>query len=404
MIIGIDASRANKERKTGTEWYSYLLIEHLKKIIPTDVTVLLYAGEPLSGELAILPANWEERVLKWPPKYLWTLVRLSWEMFLYPPDLLFVPAHGLPLILPKRTVATIHDIGFERFPELYRRRALWYHRYVVRRALKRSSAIITISEWSKKELQSVFKNTRAPIFVTPLAHDERFYHNHISLDDRLVAQKRYKIQPPYFFFVGRLEKKKNIERLIEAFAIFLGAASSLGTASRYGPSGQNYHTIEYDSFGHDESKAGDRWSLVLVGPCGYGFVEADTLMKKHKLNDQVKILNWIPESDIPALMAGAAPLVFSSLYEGFGISILESMATGTPVITSRDGAMAEVAGSAALLVNPRDVAAISHAMRTISTDESLASSLRTAGLARASGFSWQSTAQATWQVFHSALT
>ena len=192
--------------------------------------------------------------------------------------------------------------------------------------------------------------------------------------------------------------------MIEAFAIFLGAASSLGTASRYGPSGQNYHTIEYDSFGHDESKAGDRWSLVLVGPCGYGFVEADTLMKKHKLNDQVKILNWIPESDIPALMAGAAALVFPSLYEGFGIPILEAMATGTPVITSRDGAMAEVAGSAALLVNPRDVAAISHAMRTISTDESLASSLRTAGLARASGFSWQSTAQATWQVFHSALT
>src|SRR3989338_10301756 len=126
------------------------------------------------------PPNWEERTLSWPPKYLWTLLRLSWEMFFSPPDLLFIPAHGLPLVLPKRTVATIHDIGFERFPELYRRRALWYHRFVVRRALKRSSAIITISEWTKKEIQSVFGNTRPPIFVTHLAHDEKCYHERIS--------------------------------------------------------------------------------------------------------------------------------------------------------------------------------------------------------------------------------
>src|SRR3989338_357917 len=380
------------------------------------------------------PPNWEERTLKWPPKYLWTLLRLSWEMFFSPPDLLFIPAHGLPLVLPKRTVATIHDIGFERFPELYRRRALWYHRFVVRRALKRSSAIITISEWTKKELASCFKNIKIPIVVIPLAHDERRYHSHISLSDQQEAQKRYNIKPPYFFFIGRLEKKKNIGRLIKAFVFFLDRASAPSTFDK------NYHTIEYDSFGRIDrngeaprlyppeadglhrdwgakprtarlgrtgalgKKSNDEWSFVLVGPRGYGFAEANTLIKKYKLDDRVKILNWVPESDIPALMAGAAALVFPSLYEGFGIPILEAMATGTPVITSDRGAMAEVAGSAALLVNPRDVAAISHAMRTISTDESLASSLRTAGLARASGFSWQSTAQATWQVFHSALT
>lgn len=369
MIIGIDASRSNKEKKTGTEWYSYLLIEHLKKIIPANVTVRLYAREPLGREFAVLPANWEERVLKWPPKYLWTLVRLSLEMWLDPPDLLFVPAHGLPLTLPKRTVATIHDIGFERFPELYNRRALWYHRFVVRRALKRASAIITISEWSKKEIQSVFKNIPSPIFVTLLAHDERRYHDHIFLDDQREAQKRYKIESPYFLFIGRLEKKKNIVNIISAFWEF-------GKTDK-----QNY-------------------SLVLVGPRGYGFKEADQLIGKYKLDERVKILNWAPEADIPALMSSASALVFPSLYEGFGIPILEAMAVGTPVITSNQGATAEVAGNATLLVDSHDVTAISRAMQAIASDQNLRDKLRQGGFARAMNFSWEKTALATWEILH----
>ena len=308
MIIGIDASRANKDVKTGTEWYSYLLIEHLKIVIPSNVTVRLYSREALRGELAALPTNWEERVLNWPLKYLWTLLRLSLEMQMNPPDLLFIPAHGLPLILPKRTVATIHDIGFERFPELYRRRALWYHRFVVRRALKRSSAIITISEWTKKEIESVFESTKTPIFVIPLAHDERRYHKDISIDLQRAAQKRYNIKPPYFFFIGRLEKKKNVERLIKAFVFFLDRASAPSTFD------QNYHTIEYDSFGRidrnsnqNSKKSNDEWSLVLVGPRGYGFAEADTLIKKYKLDDRVKLHGFTAVASCRTGFRGAEP-------------------------------------------------------------------------------------------------
>lgn len=366
-FIGIDASRANKEQKTGTEWYSYLLIEHLKKVIPSDVVVRLYTREPLRGELAQLPANWEERVLRWPPGYLWTLVRLSWEMLINPPDLLFIPAHGLPLVLPKRTVATIHDIGFERFPELYRRRAIWYHRFVVRRALKLSSAIIAISEWTKKEIESVFKNIKTPIHVIPLAHDERRYHDNISHEVRLEAQTRYKIEPPYFFFIGRLEKKKNVVNIISAFLEFKKIDK------------QNY-------------------SLVFAGLRGYGADELGKLLARDESRSSVKILDWVPESDIPALMAGASALVFPSLYEGFGIPILEAMAVGTPVITSNCGATAEVAGAAALLVDPYDVAAISRAMQSIVGDQDLSVKLHEAGLVRVQQFSWRKTAEDTWNV------
>ncbi|MBI5798591.1 MAG: glycosyltransferase family 1 protein, partial [Candidatus Yonathbacteria bacterium] len=126
MIIGIDASRANRRLKTGTEWYSFALIQALKKIIghPTGDRVLLYTNTPLEGGLEQCPDGWEERRLGWRFGRLWTQIRLSWEMFWQPPDVLFIPAHTIPLIHPKRTIVTIHDIGFERLPELYR----WYDR------------------------------------------------------------------------------------------------------------------------------------------------------------------------------------------------------------------------------------------------------------------------------------
>ncbi|KKU13980.1 MAG: hypothetical protein UX20_C0008G0002 [Candidatus Magasanikbacteria bacterium GW2011_GWC2_45_8] len=92
MLIGIDASRANNEQKTGVEWYAWALIQELKKIISSEHRVVLYTREPLRGELGVLPNNWQEKVLKWPPKRLWTQVRLSWEMYRKAPDVLFVPA------------------------------------------------------------------------------------------------------------------------------------------------------------------------------------------------------------------------------------------------------------------------------------------------------------------------
>jgi len=96
MIIGIDASRANKIQKTGVEWYAYFVVEHLKKILPSEAQVVLYSDVPLQGRLGVLPPNWSSKVLHWPPKRLWTQVRLSYEMLVHTPDVLFIPAHVFP--------------------------------------------------------------------------------------------------------------------------------------------------------------------------------------------------------------------------------------------------------------------------------------------------------------------
>ena len=124
MKIGIDASRANRQNKTGVEWYSYHLIQEMKKITPADTQVVLYTGEKLTGGLEDCPSNFSQKVLKWPPKYLWTQIRLCWELFFNAPDVLFVPAHTIPFwpIRKKTKVyVTVHDVGFARSPKLYKK-------------------------------------------------------------------------------------------------------------------------------------------------------------------------------------------------------------------------------------------------------------------------------------------
>ena len=119
MIIGIDASRANKQEKTGTEWYAYHMIQEWKHLADPHDQFILYSKEKLTGELADLPSNFRSRVLSWPPKLLWTHFRLAWEMFWHAPDRLFVPSHTIPIIHPKNTTTTFHDAGFERYEHLY---------------------------------------------------------------------------------------------------------------------------------------------------------------------------------------------------------------------------------------------------------------------------------------------
>jgi hypothetical protein len=155
MKIGIDVSRANNLQKTGVEWYAYFLLQELKKIIPENIEVVLYSREALQGDLAELPKNWTSKILHWPPKIFWTQARLSLEMLFHKPDILFVPAHVCPLVHPKKTVMTVHDIAALRFPESYNHFERWYSLASVRFALQNVWRIITPSQFTKNELKSL---------------------------------------------------------------------------------------------------------------------------------------------------------------------------------------------------------------------------------------------------------
>lgn len=393
MIIGIDASRANESERTGTEWYSYHLIQEFKKLDSKN-EFRLYSPGPLKDGLENLPANFQSRVLKSPTEMLWTQIRLSAEMLINPPDILFVPAHTIPVIHPKKTVVTCHDVGFERFPELYATHSIGpakgpaglavkvaakiatgfkysnneldYHRWSMKFTLKHAAKIITVSEFTKKEIQEIYKVSGENISVIHNGFDQEKFvpvKNQSAID--AILQK-YGISKPFYLFVGRLEEKKNIVGMLEAFARAKAKDNKLS------------ETI-----------------FVLAGRPGYGYERIQATIKRLDLENSVKQIGWIPDTDRVNLLNAAKIFLFASMYEGFGIPILEAFGYGTAVITSNRASCPEVAGDAALLIDPANPEEIASAIIKLENDEKLREDLRQRGFARAKKFSWAKCAKET---------
>ncbi len=365
MLIGIDASRANNDQKTGVEWYAWQVIEELKKIIPAEHRVILYTREPLQGDLAKLPAPWQERVLSWLPRRLWTQLRLAWEMWQEPPDLLFVPAHVLPPVHPKKAVITIHDLGGLRFPGGFSLFERWYNQFSTRTALKKAT-VITISNFCKQEIRHLF----------PSAREEKIKVIYNGYD-----QSNYFYQPPpltpnfkpaTFITISRLEEKKNTLGLVQAFEIFL----------KNNP--QSDHR------------------LVLIGKPGYGFEQVARAIARSPYQERIVLSGWMETNEAAELMRQATALVFPSFYEGFGIPVLEAMASGVPVIASQTGALPEICGPAAILVNPNKPGEMAAAMKEV-LEPALRQQLIEAGLQRAAQFSWSKCASELWQFIEVGL-
>ena len=396
MIIGIDASRANESERTGTEWYSYHLIQEFKKL-DFQNEFRLYSPGPLKDGLENLPANFQSRVLISPVEMLWTQIRLSAEMLLNPPDVLFVPAHTIPIIHPKKTIVTCHDVGFERFPELYATHSIGparglkglavktaakiatgfkysnneldYHRWSMKFALRHAEKIITVSEFTKKEIQEIYKISGDNISAIHNGFDQEKFvpiKNQSAINATL---QKYDIDKPFYLFVGRLEEKKNIVGMLEAFAIARAKDPNLSK------------TI-----------------FVLPGRPGYGYDRIQSAIKRLSLENSIKQIGWIPDADRVNLLNAAKIFLFASMYEGFGIPILEAFGCGTAVITSNRASCPEVAGDAALLCDPANPEEIAAAIIKLENDEKLREDLRQKGFARAKKFSWAKCAKETLEL------
>ncbi|MGC9048931.1 MAG: glycosyltransferase family 4 protein [Patescibacteria group bacterium] len=364
MVIGIDASGANKKNKTGVEWYSYYLIQELKKIsLKKEDNFILYSPNKLIGDLGILPPKWQAKILKWPLKYLWTQIRLSWEMIFNRPDLLFIPSHALPIFCRTKTVITLHDLGFERLPKAYPFWQRIYTRFVYKWAVNHASKIITISEFTKKELIDLYKADRQKIEVIYLGYDKSIFQlidNEKKIDQIL---EKYKIKGSYILYVGRLEKKKNIKNLLQAFIILQNLSPHL--------------------------------QLVLIGQPGFGYKEIRNYKSKVK---NVIELNYVGHQDLPYLYARAECFVYPSLCEGFGLPILEAMACGCPVVASAVSSIPEIGGEAVLYFRPENSEEIAKAILKIIKDRELREELKQRGLERVKKYSWQKCAEETLSV------
>lgn len=364
MRIGIDASRANLAHRTGTEWYAFHLTRaFFSSLRPAD-EVWLYVKEPLRPEWGSLPSNVHVRVLRWPPRLLWTQLRLSWEMVWHRVDVLFVPAHTIPFISPRRTVTTLHDIGFMHDESLYGAVERNYHRFSAKLALRRCSKILTVSEYSKQDICATFQIDPVRVQVIPNAYAKDKFHRTVRENRPLLveAKKRAGVRQPYLMTIGRIEKKKNTLGLVQAFAILK-------------------HQEQFKNY-----------QLLLVGSPGLGAEQVRAECEALGIRADVIQPGWLPEAVVPALMAGAEAFVLPSFFEGFGIPILEAMAVGTPVVCSNVTSLPEVAGGAAELVSTA-AQAIADGIAHVCANPVLAAELRQKGYQRAADFSWAASAK-----------
>lgn len=374
MIIGIDASRANAERRTGTEWYSFHLIQDLKRYDVPGLEVVLYSKEALRDGLEVLPEGWSSRILGWPLPRFWNQGRLSLELLRRKVDLFFQPTHTLPLIRPKRIVATLHDIGFERLPQLYTRAELRYHRHSAKLAVKRANRILTVSDFSRREILDRYKLPEERVTAIPLGYDAARYRPDIPQAERDAALRRHRLSKPFFLYVGRIEAKKNIANLVHAFSIFKGWRG-----------------------------VGDPVRLFLAGSEGHGAEAVKKEIAARGIGDFVMLPGYVPEEDLPALMAAADAVLLPSWYEGFGLPVIQAQACGAPVIASSAGSLPEVAGPAALFVSPDAPEEMARAMKEIASASTLRARLVELGFENAKNYSWKETGRRTMNVLLEVL-
>ncbi|OGY25464.1 MAG: hypothetical protein A2Z24_01985 [Candidatus Woykebacteria bacterium RBG_16_44_10] len=362
MLIGIDASRVAKEEKTGTENYSWNLINALASIDKKNHYVLYFNKIPSNFEIS--QTNFSTKVI--PSPRFWTQGRLAFECFVRPPDILFVPAHTIPALRRPglKTVTTIHDLGAEFLAEYHQFPQKIYLNWATKYIAQHATHLIAVSNFTKKDLIRILKVRAGRISVVYEGVDTKIFYHRPDWEIKQV-RANYGIVKDYFLYVGTIQPRKNLTRLMEAFA-----ASELKNID-----------------------------LVLAGSSGWLNEEIYKAPEKFSVSNHVSFLGYVDREDLPALYGGALGLAFPSLYEGFGLPILEAFACGCPVLTSNIGAMAEVSGEAAFLVDPLSKDEIAAGLKKLATDKALRENLIKKGEEKVKEFSWEKTARETVKIF-----
>ena len=303
--------------------------------------------------------------------------RLAWEQARLPRslrrrriDVLHSTHHTLPLVqVEARRVVTVHDLTFFRIAGRYPLARRLYMQTLTRLSARVADAIVVPSETVRADVLRLLRVQESRVHVVYEAAAERFHP--VDADAARAVALRYGIEPPYVLSVGSLEPGKNRARLVRAMARLRNEGLSR--------------------------------PLVVAGQRAWRYDSDFELVDELGMADRVAFLGYVPDDDLAALYSGAETVAIPSLYEGFGLPVIEAMACGAPVLTSNVSATAEVAGDAALLVHPRSVDQITAGLRRLISDADLRGQLRRAGLERAAQFSWRRAADETHQVYERAV-
>lgn len=340
-------------KPTGISTYAFNLFPHLKPLNPT----LLTSRQIDNFHCYPVPSNLtpEQGTKGNFSRVLWTQFQLPKIYRKLKANLLFSPLPEAPIFSDCRYVVTVHDLIPLRFPRKLSPLTT-YNRYFLPLVLQQAQHIICDSESTAKDVVEFFDIPANKVTPVLLAYDENNFR-FLNLPTR-----------NYFLYIGRHDPYKNISSLIKAFA-------SLTNCREY--------------------------ELWIAGTPDKRFTPSlKSLAEELSIADRVKFLEYVSYTELLTIINQAIALVFPSLWEGFGLPVLEAMACGTPVITSNLSSIPEVAGDAAILIDPYNIGEITEAMKNIVEDEKLRSQLRTAGLTRAKLFSWEKTGEATAAILH----
>jgi glycosyltransferase involved in cell wall biosynthesis len=371
MHIAINAhllAHTSNFRRAGVSNYTERLLLHLAQVDSTN-RYTIFTTRGLTAARLPLPSNFTIRSSPLPtinPR-----IRIPWEQFLAPAILRMIGAdlyHGvlnvMPLASPVPSVVTIHDLSPFLFPQTFRRINRAYTRWAIKVSCRNAAHLFAVSEFTKQEMIRWLHVPAERITVTYNGVDQRFQ----PADPAQLAAFRKKAGLPerFILFVGTLEPRKNLPTLLEAYARI---------------------AKDIDA------------PLIIGGGKGWLYDQIFAKVEELQLGDRVRFAGFIADEELPLWYAAATVFTLPSLYEGFGIPLIEAMACGTPVVSTTSSSLPEVVGDAGLLVPPTDADALGAAMLQLLQDTNLHAELRERGIAQAQRFRWQTMAEQTRNVY-----
>lgn len=362
MNIAIDGNEANIDKRVGIGEYAFQLLRTISNNYKNHNFTVYLKQNPLS-HMPPQTLNWKYKIIG--PKVLWTQVALPLRLFSQNHDLIFSPSHYGPRFTLIPSVISVMDLSYIHYPSLFKKSDLVQLTNWTAYSVKNAKSILTISNFSKKEIVDYYKVAEDKVFVTYPGYKKDIFHTNYTSVQVNGIKKKYGLNK-YILFVGTIQPRKNITRLLFAFEKL--------------------------------SKSFPDLKLVLVGKKGWLF--EDIFTKIEDLKNRVLYLDYLDDKSLAKLYKGAQAFILPSLYEGFGITVIEAMASGCPVVISNGSSLKEIGGTSAIYIDPLSVDSISSGIINIlNMPEAEKKQIIKEGLERIKTYSWEKCAKDTIEVF-----
>lgn len=359
MTIGIDGNEANVEHLVGVSVYTHRLLEYFRNKSSEKTSCVVYLKHHPLPHMPKETATFRYQVI--PGPFLWS--RIFFPLFLRTnaPDVLFCPAHYSPPFYSGKMVVTIHDVSYYYFPDEFLKKDLYKLQNWTADSVQKAKRILTVSKTTKKDVVKFFPEVSAKVSVVYNGFDTPIRQKETDIVHKLKIEEN-----KFLLFVGTLQPRKNIGIIIEALQLL--------------------------------HLKGNDLKLVVVGKKGWLYDEILKKADESDVTDSIVFTDYLPDADVQTLYKKALCFVHPSLYEGFGIPVLEAMAGECPVISSQESSLPEIASEAALYFDPKNAQQLADQIQKLMNSRTLANELVGKGLERISLFSWEQCGEETLRI------